>query len=577
MLSRWQSCYGIAAISLCLAGPAFGATKVDLDGAGWTFRTAVEAQSHDVTVPHTWMVMGGFRDYIGDAIYQRDFEAPAIHPGQIVRLHFDGVYYKAHVWLNGHQVGMHEGGYTQFEFEVTPFLRSGRNHLLVEVDNTPTLTSIPGIPASADSAPNQAYGTAARCIDPWMPYGGITHSVSLLITDAVYLRGMKIDAQPNLKTLQATITVHAALHNGGDKVASVTPAGTVATLPVQFGSVTIPAGSDAEVTWTGVLASAHLWSVRDPFLYHAILALPGDQIEANIGVRDIRVQGAELLLNGKPVHLFGGHRVSEDPDEGASESAAIVVRDMSDMLAANMRMMRIAQWPQVPEVLEFADKHGMLIIAESGNWNMGAWQMADPGIRALWQQQMREMMQQDWNHPSVIAWSVGNEYDSASREGIDWTRDMRAFTLKLDTTRLITFASRFTASALVHSGVDEGSQYSDFVSANIYVKSNAEYAPRLDRVHELWPDKPVFVTEFGEWGEGSPHDTRRIAAITAAVTAMKARPWVVGGAIWSWADYRSLYQGTPADGIRKWGVVDIYRGHRDSWDAVQKLFKTELP
>jgi beta-glucuronidase len=250
---------------------------------------------------------------------------------------------------------------------------------------------------------------------------------------------------------------------------------------------------------------------------------------------------------------------------------------MSDMLADNMRMMRIAQWPQVPEVLDFADQHGMLIIAEAGNWNMGAWQMADPGIRALWQQQMREMMEQDWNHPSVIAWSVGNEYESATREGIDWTRDMRAFTLNLDSTRLITFASRYTASASVHTGADEGSQYSDFVSANIYVKSNVDYGPRLDRVHELWPDKPVFVTEFGAWGEASPHDTERIAAFTAAVSAMKARTWVIGGAIWSWADYRSLYEGTPPDGIRKWGVVDFYRGHRDSWDALQKLFKTELP
>ena len=577
MPERWKRWCEAAAIVLCMAAHAFGATKVDLDGSGWTFRTTLDLKAQNVTVPHSWMVMNGYREYIGDAIYQRDFDAPAVHPGQVVRLHFDGVYYKAHVWLNGRQVGMHEGGYTQFEFEVTKYLLPGRNHLLVEVDNMPTLTSIPGLPASADSAPNQAYGTADRCIDPWMPYGGITHPVSLLITDGVYLRGMKIDARPDLETMQAVITVHTFIHNGGAKDAVANPVGSVATLPVQFAPVQIPAGGDAELTWTGVLPKAHLWSVRDPFLYHAALSLPGDEIEADIGVREIRVQGTELLLNGRPVHLFGGHRVSEDPDEGARESATIVDRDMSDMLADNMRMMRIAQWPQVPEVLDFADQHGMLIIAEAGNWNMGAWQMADPGIRALWQQQMREMMEQDWNHPSVVAWSVGNEYDSATKEGIDWTRDMRAFTLKLDSSRPITFASRFTASSSVHTGTDEASQYSDFVSANIYVKSNADYAPRLDRVHELWPDKPVFVTEFGAWGEDSPHDTKRIAAITAAVTAMKARPWVIGGALWSWADYRSLYEGTPPDGIRKWGVVDIYRGHRDSWDAVQKLFDTKLP
>jgi beta-glucuronidase len=236
-------------------------------------------------------------------------------------------------------------------------------------------------------------------------------------------------------------------------------------------------------------------------------------------------------------------------------------------------MMRIAHYPQARELLDFADRHGMLLIAEAGNWNMSAWQMADPGIRALWQQQMREMVEQDWNHPSIVAWSVGNEHESATKEGIDWTRDMRAFTLGLDSTRLITFASRFTGAPWVHTGTDEGSQYSDFVSVNVY----GDYAHRLDRVHELWPDKPVFVTEFGKVGEDTPHDAARIAEITTAVTAMKARPWVIGGSLWTWADYRSFFRGTPADGIRKWGVVDFYRGHRDSWSAVQKLFQTDLP
>jgi len=186
---------------------------------------------------------------------------------------------------------------------------------------------------------------------------------------------------------------------------------------------------------------------------------------------------------------------------------------------------------------------------------------------------MLEMMQQDWNHPSVIAWSMGNEFESATPQGIAWTRDMRAYTLGLDQTRLITFASRFTGYPEVKTGTDEASQYSDFVSVNIY----GDYAKRLDRVHELWPDKPVFMTEFGHMGEPGPHDPERIADITEAVGAMKARPWMIGGSLWTWADYRSLHKGTPPDGIRKWGTVTFTREHRDSWIAVQKLFATELP
>ncbi|MHB2007902.1 MAG: glycoside hydrolase family 2 protein [Acidobacteriaceae bacterium] len=551
------------------------ATSISLDGNGWTFRTTLDERAHAVSIPNSWPVMQGYRNYIGGAIYEDDFDTPSIHPGQVVRLHFNGVYYKAHVWLNGHMLGMHEGGYTPFEFDVTRLLLPRRNHLLVEVNNTPTLSSIPGLATAGHGEPNPPfYGSAAgEGIVGWMPYGGITRPVSLLITNAVYIRRMKIDAEPDLKSGQASITVHAFLHNGGDKDAAAEIEGSVATLPVQFKPTRIAAGGDAELTWTGTLPKAHLWSVRDPFLYDAVLSLPGDTTTAKIGVRQIRVQGTELLLNGKPIHLYGANRVSEDPDEGLRESAAIIHRDLSDMLADNMRMMRIAHYPQAPALLDFADAHGMLIIAEAGNWNFSAWQMADPGIRALWQSQMREMMEQDWNHPSVIAWSMGNEYESASPQGIDWTRDMRAFTLQLDFTRLITFASRFTGYPWVHAGKDEASQFSDFVSVNIY----GDYARRLDRVHQLWPDKPVFVTEFGKMGEDEPQDPERIADITAAVTAMKARPWVIGGSLWTWADYRSLHRGTPSDEIRKWGVVDFYRGHRDSWEAVRKLFDTELP
>jgi beta-glucuronidase len=150
---------------------------------------------------------------------------------------------------------------------------------------------------------------------------------------------------------------------------------------------------------------------------------------------------------------------------------------------------------------------------------------------------------------------------------------MRAFTLVLDPTRLITFASRYTGDAAVKTGTDEASQYSDFVSINVY----GGYAKRFDRVHELYPNKPVFVTEFGKMGEPGPHDPDRISDITTAVNAMKERPWMIGGSLWTWNDYRSLIKGTPENGIRPWGVVMINREHRDSWKVVQQLFKTDLP
>ena len=78
-------------------------------------------------------------------------------------------------------------------------------------------------------------------------------------------------------------------------------------------------------------------------------------------------------------------------------------------------------------------------------------------------------------------------------------------------------------------------------------------------------------------GEPGLHDPERIKDITDAVNAMKERPYMIGGSLWTWNDYRSLIRGTPANGIRSWGVVNVDRERRDSWKIVQKLFETDLP
>ena len=560
---------------LCFAATLFAltaaaATSVDLSGSGWRFKTTTEAEFRAVSIPHTWMTDAGYEKYVGHALYQRAFDAPALKQGQIVRLHFDAVYDTARVWLNGKQLGTHDGGYTPFEFDVTKLLQPTGNRLLVEVDNTPTLTSIPALAAGHPSNDNPV---GRPTIVGWMPYGGIIRPVSLLVSEAVYLGPVKAEAKPNLSTGDAALLLRVTLKNASGTAKKITPTASIAGLTANFRSVTVPAHGAVIVSWTGTLKHAHLWNVRDPYLYDLKVEVPGDSYATHIGVREIRVRGTELLLNGRPVHLFGANRVADDPKEGLREPDNVIERDMSDMLADNMRMMRIAHYPQPPALLDYADRHGMLIIPEAGNWNMSAWQMADPEIRARFKRQQREMIETEWNHPSVVAWSVGNEYESYTEGGRAWTRDMKAYTLSLDNTRLITFADRYTGDPAVKSGADDASQYCDFVSINVY----GNYAKRFDHAHELYPDKPIFVTEFGKMGEPGLHDPQRIADITEAVHAMKERPWMIGGSLWTWNDYRSLIRGTPASGIRSWGVVNVNRERRDSWKVVQKLFETELP
>lgn len=547
------------------------ARTVNLDGAGWSFHTAREADAHPVTVPDCWPNHPEYLDYVGSAVYERDFDSPLQQPGDTVRLHFDAVYASAHVWLNGARIGDHQGGYTPFDFDITRNLRRGTNHLTIEVDNSYSLTTIPGL-ATAGHGSGPTEDAHHANVFGWWTYGGIPRPVALIVTDPVYLQNIKIESKVDVEHQSAQILVKAWMHNSGTASQTVpvhAEAGDEKLNPVK---ATIAPGHTKLVSWSIHVSHAHLWNLNDPFLYPLKIMIPGDELTTSYGLRDVRVRGVQLLLNGIPIHAFGANRVSEGPQYGLEEPDSVIERDLGDMLADNMRMMRIAHYPLSPRLLDFADRHGMLLIEEAGNWNMGAWQMDDKEVRSRWKSQMHEMVERDWNHPSIIAWSVGNEYESDTPAGIAWTRDMRAFTLGLDATRLITFASRFTFQPSVTAGTQEASQYSDFVCINMY----DHYPEHLDKVHALWPDKPVFVTEFGKMGEEGLHDTERIANITQAVNAMKSRPWVIGGSLWTWADYRSRFPGTPADGIRKWGVVTFDRHHRDSWQAVHDLFATDF-
>ena len=564
---RWIVAFGCSALCHILS-----AQVVSLNGAGWTFRTALGVAPHMISVPDCWPNHAEYRSYIGSAIYERDFEVPAHPDGSVIRLHFDAVYARAHIWLNGRRVGNHDGGYTPFEFDVSKLLVPGANHLTVEVDNSFSLETIPGLATAASSDKTDAPGDASKAnIFGWWTYGGIPRDVTLKITAPLYIENFKIEPTVNLAEQSVRIHTRFWLHNAGVTSARVQATTTVAGITGKSRVVTVAPQQTVEVDLDASLLHAHLWSMSDPYLYHASVVVPGDIAESDFGVRDVRVRGTELLLNGKPVHAFGANRVSEDPQLGLIETASVIERDLGDMLAANMRMMRIAHYPQSPALLDYADRHGMLLIEEAGNWNLSGWQMEDSQLRATWQSQMREMIERDWNHPSIIAWSVGNEYESASAGGLAWTRDMRAFTLDTDATRLITFASRFTFDTRVHSGDEESSRYSDFVSINMY----GQYAAHLDRAHALWPNKPIFVTEFGKMGEPGLHDPRRIADIQEAVSAIKSSPWAIGGSLWTWADYRSRRSDTPADGIRIWGVVTFDRQHRDSWNVVHDLFQTD--
>ncbi|HEY0652069.1 MAG TPA: glycoside hydrolase family 2 TIM barrel-domain containing protein, partial [Chryseosolibacter sp.] len=283
------------------------------------------------------------------------------------------------------------------------------------------------------------------------------------------------------------------------------------------------------------------------------------------GIRSVEIKGTSLLLNGEPVKMGGCNRPLDHPDYGSLDPQQVLQEDFNLMKRGSMELSRLSHYPVSSELLDLADMRGILIIAEAGNWQMTPAQMSDSSMRRKFQNQFREMIERDWNHPSVIAWSVGNEYQSQTTEGKDWTKDMFHFAKSLDPQRLVTFSSMIVFRDFIKSPSDEASQYVDFISANIY----GNHRENLQRIHALYPDKPIYVSEFGLRADQVTSEVERVRYLSNAMADFRQCEYLIGASIWTLNDYKSMYPGTNANGFRPWGLVDQQRKPRDMYHAWQ--------
>ncbi len=134
-----------------------------------------------------------------------------------------------------------------------------------------------------------------------------------------------------------------------------------------------------------------------------------DQHQDSFGVRTIAIRDRHLLINGERVRLTGLARHEDSPAQGLAETPDTMQRDYDDLKALHTTLSRPVHYPQHPFILDYADRHGILLIPEIPVWQFNEAQLSDPKVLALAQQQMREMIEQAGNHPSIFAWSVANQ------------------------------------------------------------------------------------------------------------------------------------------------------------------------
>jgi hypothetical protein len=230
-------------------------------------------------------------------------------------------------------------------------------------------------------------------------------------------------------------------------------------------------------------------------------------------------------------------------------------------------------------VLDYADRHGILLVPEIPIWQFSEAQLADPRVRTLARQMMREMIEQAGNHPSIMAWSVCNESETSKPGGVSYVEEMKAFIRTLDPDRFVTYAD----DSAVHADdpTTTAAPLADFMMVNQYFGSwqgsGAQLAPKLERLGRLLPDKMVVISEFGMAGvfasDAEAADRRRSEIVRSQMAEFMRHDWIAGALLWCYADYKShrnLWPGQTA-GYVDHGVVDENRQRRPSYALWKEL------
>ena len=335
-----------AIILLALSGRVPASTRLDLNN-DWQFRTDPEQKGEtanwqkkppsgtaSINVPHTWN-LGRHDGYLGKAWYFRTFELPVQSPDLHVELHFGATFYSSRVWLNGTEIGTHEGGYTAYSFNITPHLQQ-TNYLAVELDNRIGASTIPGF---ANRGEDKSWYD-------WWDYGGIVRDVWLTVGSPIQVTRQQIRSQVN--AVGAIVQDRIFLENNLKQTAKLTMTATALgpdNQPAVHESQSLelsPGEKDAAISLN--LTDPKLWSIDNPNIYRMVVQITDaegknlDEQSDTFGLRTVEIRDRHLFVNGERVRLTGVTRHEESAGEGLAETPGTMRDDYDDMKALQVTL-----------------------------------------------------------------------------------------------------------------------------------------------------------------------------------------------------------------------------------------------
>ncbi|MEN0047472.1 MAG: glycoside hydrolase family 2 TIM barrel-domain containing protein [Bacteroidota bacterium] len=552
---------------------------------------------HDLKVPGHWGMLNDFSNYTGKAWYRKTLELPenwTKTSDTRYYLKFGGVYHLAKVYLNGKFIGMNRGGFTPFEFEVTDVLDfSRKNVIAVQADNS-------------------------AIVGATWNWGGIIREVTLTKSKDIRINHQYIHAEPDLKTGTAELKLKVRIENNSTEKRTIRINSKVMDeiqIGALSGSIELEPNSQQDIHLNAILPSekVELWHFDHPKLYQLQTTIAeGNTIfdvqENHFGIRKIELTDSQMLLNGEAVRLAGFNRVSEHRFWGSSEPIEVLEKDVDLMKEAGANFMRIMHGTQNEQLIDLCDKKGILLFEEinvrdldNDEFKANYYPLSklgdekrvklnseeeeilmldEPYIKVeerhdvavleknyfLARYWLKRMIERDLNHPSIIGWSVGNELNNHyeyGRAAIEYVKT------ELDPYRLVTCVSN-SGQKKEYTPETDPNTFVDLIMHNMY-RWQGNPQEILTTLRTKWPDKPIFISEFGFDPFPSTALDGDKAIFSEWINNFRHQnEFVIGTSMWTFNDYRSGYAGTTAEENRVWGIINSWRQKRRLFQRIKK-------
>ncbi len=416
--------------------------------------------------------------YEGSVWYRQKFNWKP-EQGRKALLYFAGANYLSRVWVNGKQVGVHEGGFTPFCFDVSDVVKAGENTVVVMVNNN----------RKKENIPTQIFD--------WWNYGGITRDVMMVSVPETYIEDYSLQlVKGNTKLINVKLKLNEK------------KAGKMVTLSIPELKIKKKLVTDAQGEANVVLkAKPSLWCPENPKLYKVSITTAEETISDEIGFRTIETRGKQILLNGKPIFLKG---ISSHEETAYTSRRCNSAEDADTLLAwakdLGCNFMRLAHYPHNEHAIREAERKGVLLWEEIPCYWTIDWKNEKTFANA--KRQLQDMIGRDKNRANVIVWSVANETPhSAERD--KFLSELAKFAKTEDDTRLISMAMEVTGqSNYVNRLNDNMNKYVDIISFNEYIGwyRDVNDAPKMK--WEVPYDKPVIISEFGGGAVAGLHGSK---------------------------------------------------------------------